>query len=282
MRFYEATRFLFPRHYERRILAICFCAVHLPLIAGVVVLGWRADWDVSLLLVLLVATLIGTIGAIMSISALLAPIQRATTLLQNVRGGLPVEGVPIGGEDLVGKLLHGVAHAANENARRVKLLKDAAERDVLTGLRNRRGFLDAVAPLLAHEKRGCVALIDIDHFKAVNDEYGHDRGDRILTDFADHLSVQLRRSDLSARWGGEEFIVFFPDTGTTQANEILARLQAVLRGSPDFRVGDRAVTVSCGVSVVANYADLAAATRRADDALYGAKEGGRDLILVAR
>lgn len=281
MRFYQATRFLFPRHYERRILAICFGAVHLPLLAGLAFQAWRDQWDITLLAVLLVATLIGTIGAILSVSALLAPIHRATLLLQDVQGGVPIGVVPVGGEDLVGRLLHGVARAANENARRVEQLKDAAERDVLTGLRNRRGFLDSVSPLLSHDSESAVALIDIDHFKAVNDEHGHDRGDQVLTDFADQLASQLRRSDVSGRWGGEEFIVFFPGTPPRQARDILARLQQALRDAPAFLIDGRPVTVSCGVASVRNYAELGEATRRADQALYGAKEAGRNRICVA-
>jgi hypothetical protein len=103
MRFYEATRFLFPRHYERRILAICFVTIHVPLISGVLFQGWRDQWDWSLLIVLLVATLAGTAAAILAISALLAPIQRATVILQHVQGGQKVGNVPVGGEDLPGK-----------------------------------------------------------------------------------------------------------------------------------------------------------------------------------
>ncbi|NIJ39340.1 putative signal transduction protein with EAL and GGDEF domain [Sphingopyxis panaciterrae] len=208
MRFYEATRFLFPRHYERRILAICFAAVHLPLIGCVILLSWRSAWDPSLFGVLLAATLLGTIGAIFAVSELLMPIRRATVMLQTVQRGGRVGPVPVGGDDLVGQLLHGVAQAVSETARRIEQLKDAAERDLLTGLRNRRGFLDAVAPLLAADtKSSTIALLDLDHFKAVNDDHGHDRGDQLLTHFADKLTAALGRSDVAARWGGEEFIV---------------------------------------------------------------------------
>lgn len=281
MRFYQATRFLFPRHYERRILAICFVTIHLPLISGVLFQGWRDQWDWSLLTVLLVATLAGTAAAILAISALLAPIQRATVILQHVHGGQKVEDVPVGGEDLPGKLLHGVAHAVNETARRMDQLKDAAERDVLTGMRNRRGFLQATASPLAAGDDAVIALLDIDHFKRVNDDHGHDRGDELLTDFADHLVAALRRSDVSARWGGEEFIVLFPDTSLIQAHEILRRLQHSLRDIPAFRIDGRPVTFSCGLAALDSHAQLAHATRDADALLYEAKEAGRDRILVA-
>lgn len=281
MKFYEATRFLFPRHYERRILAICFGAIHLPLTGAIIFQGMQNHWDPLLLMVLLGATLIGTIAAIFAISALLAPIRRATHLLHDVQGGVQIGDVPVGGEDLVGRLLNGVAQAASETARRMEQLKDAAERDVLTGLRNRRGFLDAVASLLYPGKNSAIAILDLDHFKAVNDDHGHDRGDQILTDFADQLVAQLRRSDISARWGGEEFIVLFPDTSILQAQDILSRLQDAVRNDAAFNIDGRAVTFSCGIAAVDAYADLADAMRRADQSLYDAKASGRDLIRIA-
>lgn len=281
MRFYEASRFLFPRHYERRIMAICFGAIHLPLVGYILFQTWHNDWDVSLLGILLAMTLLGTAAAIMAIAALLAPIRSATEMLHKVHSGVQVEKVPVGGDDLVGKLLHSVAQAANETARRIEQLKDAAERDVLTGLRNRRGFLSAVAPLLTDGKQAAVALLDIDRFKAVNDEHGHDRGDQFLTDFADHLIAHLRRADISARWGGEEFIVLFPDTTPAQAEEILQRLRKALPKVAAFQVEDRVVTFSCGIAGICRHADLAEATRQADQSLYDAKEAGRDRILIA-
>jgi diguanylate cyclase (GGDEF)-like protein len=160
-------------------------------------------------------------------------------------------------------------------------LKDAAERDVLTGLRNRRGFLQATVSPLAAGDDAVIALLDMDHFKRVNDDHGHDRGDELLTDFADHLVAMLRRSDVSARWGGEEFIVLFPDTSPIQAHEILRRLQYSLRDIPAFRIDGRPVTVSCGLATLDSHAQLAEATRDADALLYEAKQAGRDRILVA-
>lgn len=281
MRFYEATRFLFPRHYERRIMAICFGAIHLPLIGYILFQSWRSEWDIWLLGVLLAMTLCGTVIAIMAITALLAPIQRATVMLRNVQGGVGVDAIPVGGDDLVGQLLHGVAQAASETARHMKQLKDAAERDVLTGLRNRRGFLDTVRPMMLEKGPATIAVLDIDRFKAVNDDYGHDRGDLLLTDFADSLVAELRRSDISARWGGEEFIVFFPDTTNKQAAEILERLQAAMRRTPAFQLDDRVISFSCGIAEVCGYADLAPATRRADRSMYQAKKNGRSRILIA-
>lgn len=263
-------------------MAICFGAVHLPLLSYI---GWQSlhgSWDLNLLGLLLVATLAGTVAAILAISALLAPIQRATEMLHVVQAGGHVGPVPLGGDDLVGRLLHGVAQAASETARRMEQLKDAAERDVLTGLRNRRGFLDAAAPILNSGKPAVIAVIDLDHFKAVNDDYGHDRGDELLEDFADHLVSELRRSDLLARWGGEEFMVLFPNTEPSQAHDILQLLQRAMRSASRFDMEGKHLTFSCGLASVASYAELKMAMQRADTSLYAAKKAGRDRIIAAR
>lgn len=278
MRFYRATSFLFPRHYERRIMAICFGAVHLPLLSYIAWQSFHGGWDMWLLGLLLASTLAGTVAAIVAIAALLAPIHRATQLLRAVQTGGHVGMIPAGGDDLVGRLLQGVAQAANETARRMDQLKDAAGRDVLTGLRNRRGFLDAAAGALVSDRPSVIALIDLDHFKRVNDDHGHDRGDQLLTAFSDHLASALRRSDISARWGGEEFVVLFPDTTPRQAREILLRLQSAMEAAAVFSLDGGSLTFSCGLAPVTAYEDLAEATRDADHLLYAAKDAGRNQI----
>lgn len=278
MRFYRATSFLFPYHYERRIMAICFGAVHLPLLSYIAWQSFHGGWDVRLLGLLLASTLVGTAAATIAISALLAPIRRATQMLHTVQAGGQIGPVPTGGDDLVGRLLHGVAQAASETARRIDQLKDAAERDVLTGLRNRRGFLDAAETMLIPGRSSVIALIDLDHFKKVNDDHGHDRGDQFLTAFSDHLASALRRSDISARWGGEEFVVLFPDTTPLQAREILVRLQSAMKDAPVFALGRSSLTFSCGLAPVTSYDAIADAMKKADRSLFAAKESGRNQI----
>ncbi|MGY2736367.1 GGDEF domain-containing protein [Sphingomonas sp. UYP23] len=202
MRFYQATLFLFPRNFQFRMFSICFGAVHLPIIVFCIAELALARWDWRLFTALLVATLVGTVSAIAALRGLLAPVAHATSLLQSLQRGEPVSTVPSGGDDLVGALLASVARASAETHKRVARLAEAAEKDLLTGLRNRRGFMDAIAPLLRPDRNSVVAVLDLDHFKAVNDRYGHDEGDRVLVEFARRLQTELRRSDLPARWGG--------------------------------------------------------------------------------
>lgn len=278
MRFYQATRFVFPRNYQLRMFSICFGAVHLPIVAFCVAELALARWDWRLFAALLVATLVGTVSAIAALSGLLAPISHATGLLQSLQRGEPVPPVPTGGEDLVGALLASVARASTETRARVERLAEAAEKDVLTGLRNRRGFMDAIAPLLREDRNSVVAMLDLDRFKAINDRHGHDEGDRVLIAFANRLQTALRRSDMPARWGGEEFAILLPDTALDEATEIVERLRASLHRDGIGRRGDDAVTFSCGLAIVRDYASLASAMRRADRALYAAKHAGRDRV----
>lgn len=278
MRFYRATAFLFPRSYHLRIFSVCFGAVHLPIIVFCLTELALGRWDWTIFLTLLTATLVGTIAAIAALAGLLAPIAHATKLLRALQRGETVPPVPIGGDDLVGKLLAEVSRASSETRARVKKLAEAAERDLLTGLRNRRGFLDAISPLLRGDRNSVIAVIDLDHFKRINDRHGHDEGDRVLEAFAKRLETMLRRSDQPARWGGEEFAVLLPDTDLAEATEIIERLRASLREDSIGKHDDDPLTFSCGLSIVRDYGSLAAAMRCADNALYTAKRAGRDRL----
>lgn len=276
MRFYKATTFLFPRSYERRILFFCFFAVHVPLIACIVLQAVTGQWQAGTLATLLVATLAGTSLGLTAVHALLAPVGKATGMLRAIQNGERVALIPVGGQDLVGRLLHGVTIAANESAARIEHLTDVAERDPLTALRNRRGFTDAARQTLREGTTAVVALLDIDHFKAINDSFGHDAGDRLLQGFAQGIEEHLRRRDVAARWGGEEFAVLLPDTTLDEARMVLDRLRGhVVRA---LAIGERQVTFSCGLAPVRTFAQLEAAIARADTALYAAKSAGRDRV----
>ena len=280
MRFYKATAFLFPRSYERRVLFFCFGAVHIPLVACIVLQAVTGHWQLTTLLTLLAATLVGTGLGLAAINALLAPIGEATAMLAAIQNGERIVVVPAGGEDLVGRLLTGVTTAANETAARIEQLVDAAERDPLTGIRNRRGFLDSAEQVLRGRSNAVFAIIDIDHFKSINDQYGHDTGDQLLKSLARRIEDYLRRSDICARWGGEEFAVLLPDTTLDEARLVMERLRATVALDTGLGVEDRAVTFSCGLAPVRTFAQLGDATKQADAALYAAKNVGRNQVHV--
>jgi diguanylate cyclase (GGDEF)-like protein/PAS domain S-box-containing protein len=151
-----------------------------------------------------------------------------------------------------------------------------ARSDALTGLPNRRALDDQLPREMARALRAgsglCLAIIDIDHFKAYNDTYGHLAGDRVLRDCARAWDGALRGEDTILRFGGEEFLVILPDCGPDDAVEILERLRAA---TPDGQ------TCSAGVALWRPGETVDDLVGRADKALYEAKEAGRDRLVTA-
>ncbi|MCA0239275.1 MAG: diguanylate cyclase [Proteobacteria bacterium] len=167
-------------------------------------------------------------------------------------------------------------------------LREQATRDALTGLFNRRHFNDAAPPLLAQARRDGQALaaviIDLDHFKAVNDRYGHDVGDRLLRAFGQVLGAEARASDLVCRWGGEEFCLLLPATPLDAACRLVERLLQRWRSSSLDMPGQRLERLSFSAGVCDSHTetgDIGALLRAADHALLLAKRNGRAQVLSA-
>jgi diguanylate cyclase (GGDEF)-like protein len=166
-----------------------------------------------------------------------------------------------------------------------------AATDPLTGVANRRHFMERAAAEVERARRGGHALsllmVDADHFKTVNDTYGHDVGDAVLKALAAALVANVRQMDLVARLGGEEFAVLLPEATAAMAAESGERLRAAVQGLrvPQGDVGDAAVafTVSIGATAVTlGIQGVEEALKAADAALYDAKQGGRNRVVVAR
>ncbi|MGV8959950.1 MAG: GGDEF domain-containing protein [Stenotrophomonas sp.] len=167
--------------------------------------------------------------------------------------------------------------------RQARLDRDIALRvartDELTGALNRRGILgvlDTLVGLLPAEGRHyALALLDLDHFKTVNDEHGHDAGDEVLQKFAQHVHTQMRRSDFFGRYGGEEFLFILPDADAAQAERLLARIRTSLPAVPVSATATVTPQFSAGVIEV-NEARLPRELLRCvDQVLYRAKDAGR-------
>ena len=152
--------------------------------------------------------------------------------------------------------------------------------DTLTGLANRRGIDQhmrrEVARVLRHGYRLSFALLDIDHFKNVNDRFGHGVGDEVLRRVAEAMGRTLRASDLAARWGGEEFLVVLTDTGLEGARMCAERIRTAVEALDVPRAGH--VTISAGVAELNPGEDLSVALLRADEMLYKAKGAGRNRV----
>lgn len=167
-------------------------------------------------------------------------------------------------------------------------LRIHAETDVLTGVANRRRFLQAIGLECARYNRYhnsfSLLLIDIDHFKSVNDRYGHAAGDMILRDVAERLNNCLREIDLLARYGGEEFSVLLVETGEDAAMAVAEGVRLAIASEPFLVDGiELPITVSVGVATpfLGEKADSDTLVKFADVALYRAKARGRDCIVSA-
>jgi diguanylate cyclase (GGDEF)-like protein/PAS domain S-box-containing protein len=162
-------------------------------------------------------------------------------------------------------------------------LLEQATHDPLTGLFNRRHVEAVLRQELDRARRHArplaVAMIDADHFKAINDTYGHSIGDEVLRAISDRCRRTLRSNDVLGRYGGEEFIIVFPETNLEEASAVAERLRVAVADAP-IRVGDNAlmVTVSIGLASFALGQDLEKLFQRADSALYAAKQDGRNLV----
>ena len=166
-------------------------------------------------------------------------------------------------------------------------LRRLAYTDSLTGVLNRRGFLDAaekeVSRIRRHGRPVSLMIMDIDHFKKINDTHGHLFGDAVLKDCMTVARELLRSYDLVGRIGGEEFAFLLPETDLTEASEIGERVRQGLEGldRPDDDGHTVRFTVSIGIAVVRpEESDFMQTMRRADHALYRAKKTGRNRVCV--
>jgi diguanylate cyclase (GGDEF)-like protein len=165
--------------------------------------------------------------------------------------------------------------------------QELAQRDPLTGLHNRRGFLELALPVFATAARSArpvsAVVIDIDHFKRINDRHGHAGGDLTLVDVAERIRNACRTGDIVARWGGEEFVMLLPETDSAQACALAERLRESFAQSPVPLDEGHAVpiTASFGVAVREGPMSLDQLLQAADTALYRAKDAGRDRVMCS-
>ncbi len=162
-----------------------------------------------------------------------------------------------------------------------KELAGQAHTDPLTGVLNRQGLRSALmntSALLADPMS--VVFADLDHFKRVNDQHGHEEGDNVLRMFVTSVSSVIRASDKLVRWGGEEFLIVCPNTTADQAHIMAEKIRAALK-EQQWPCNER-LTASFGIAARLPAEDIGNTIKRADGALYQAKDSGRDRVEVAQ
>lgn len=167
------------------------------------------------------------------------------------------------------------------------ILSTMSRTDSLTGLTNHGAWKDQLAmTFIISQNMRCsstIALIDIDHFKSINDTYGHMVGDRVLRDISRILTANLRPTDLAGRYGGDEFGVIFPDTGHAQAAQILERLRVAVGELEHREHPGLKLSLSIGLATrMSHFTDADMWLHEADKALYVAKQNGRNQVISAQ
>ncbi len=186
----------------------------------------------------------------------------------------------------VSQLRARLQHTNNELKEALGRIELIATMDELTGLMNRRTIHEALHLERRRSERTeqpmCVAMVDADHFKAVNDQFGHASGDEVLKGLADAMRSALRETDSVGRYGGEEFLVVLPMTDLGQALVPLERIRCAAAAVRYAMLPAEArVTVSIGVAQSFPDEDIDETVKRADAAVYEAKRGGRNRIVSA-
>lgn len=179
-----------------------------------------------------------------------------------------------------------VVHDVTEERAREQALYQQATRDALTGVMNRGHFMQQASQEIERSLRFrdplSLALIDIDHFKRVNDTYGHETGDRAIILVANAVTAHLRRVDTFARVGGEEFAILLPRANDQVAYDFMQNIRRAVADTPlPLDEGTRSLTISIGVTQLREPArDVADLMRQADVALYRAKHEGRNQVQI--
>lgn len=198
--------------------------------------------------------------------------------------GMQVEALRLGGDQFLTKPCNPVFLAAvvKTKIERYREMQRSSQHDSLTGLLNHsaaKSRLNQLVQALRAGDRLCVAMLDIDHFKAVNDTYGHPVGDQVIRSLAWLLKGRLRASDVIGRYGGEEFIVVLRNAGLDEAQAVLERIRTDFATLPHAHAGGTLrATFSCGLAAFPAHASANALTQAADDALLEAKRRGRNRI----
>ena len=269
-----------------KVFLVCFAIIHVPLVGLMLYLGLGNPADpVPVLIIALVATLFGSAVAFAAVHYFLNPIDRLVKAVERYEHEGIEPFVEVKGSDSVARLADTMLRLVRSQDATVTRLRDQANSDPLTGLGNRRWLANAVSTEISRAARTdlsvWVIVFDLDHFKLINDAYGHAAGDEVLTLVAETTQRQMRPYDLISRIGGEEFCVVAVEANENFGLIAAERLRAALdRLKPTIVQESVSVTASFGVHKgdphTESFADM---IRRADELLYLAKAQGRNKVV---
>jgi len=178
-------------------------------------------------------------------------------------------------------LINKYVKLTHELDQKIEEITRLAETDQLTKIYNRVKFEKELKKEInrveRYKNKLSLIMFDIDHFKKVNDNYGHDVGDRVLIEMTNIVNEKIRKTDIFARWGGEEFMILTPNTSLSFAIKLAERIRENIEQKKIEKVNQ--ITCSFGVTKYKEKDDFDSFTKRVDDALYQAKENGRNQVI---
>ncbi|MGM0379823.1 MAG: GGDEF domain-containing protein [Bacillota bacterium] len=176
------------------------------------------------------------------------------------------------------ELITKYVNLSKELDEKIELITKISQTDQLTQIYNRVKFNEELEKeIRKHQKHLSIIMFDIDHFKKVNDNYGHDIGDRVLIRLTNVVNELIRKNDTFARWGGEEFMILNPETNIEDAYDLAEKVRKKIKNTKIEKVGN--ITCSFGVTEYKIEDEFDSFTKRVDEALYQAKENGRDRVV---
>lgn len=288
---YAGAYYALKYRYNRTAVVLIWSEVLIHAALGIILIGWDSGFHYYLLMFIpAICVSAPRRWAIVALLSLWAYYVALDVLMWSIQ---PLQPIPQSALHLVQLFNLSVVFAmfsylASYYLRMVVLaqrkLRQMATTDSLTGLFNRRHMAYLAEKELSRFQRSghpvSFLLLDVDHFKTINDRHGHEVGDRVLSAVADLIRGELRTQDLIGRWGGEEFLAILPDTDAAKAQASAERIRNAFlsRNWNPITGEDLNVTISIGVSELRAGDDLSTAVSRADMALYKGKTGGRNRV----
>ena len=238
--------------------------------------------------ILISSTLLGilfvSISATLLIRSIVRPLNKAVIHFKRIANGNLDENILVSSQDEIGQVLSELAAMQGKLKIMIGELDRLASTDKLTGAWNRRRFEETIETemdrLRRYGNRLSLMILDVDHFKNINDQYGHAVGDQVLVDLSDTIRSSLRSSDSLTRWGGEEFVILCPNTTLSIVSKLAERLRKKIATVNFQQVGS--ITVSFGAAECGPSETWEQWLHRADEALYLAKSSGRDQVQVVK
>lgn len=266
---------------------VCFVSVHVPLVALVAYLSMGFELGtLPVFLLVLGATLVGTALCLFAIWRLIRPLNLLADAMKRYPEDKAILRLYPKSHDEIGTVTDIARSTLLQVESLTRQLTHQATTDFLTGLGNRRALMEQMPIIRAKaarpEEAVSLILFDLDHFKRINDEYGHDAGDSVLMAIGEAVKDHLRPYDYAARMGGEEFCIVLPGADLAAAESVAERLRLAVESRVVEPLPKGRITCSFGVAQARPSERLQELLLRADAALYTAKDRGRNVVVRAQ